>query len=234
MSVYEEIERQLNYTFSQKKWLEMALTHSSFLNETKAGIDSNERLEFLGDSLLGFFVSRYLFLTLKEDEGKLSSLKAMLVNQSACRRFIEGLGLEKYLLVSKGEVNRGKEKYLADLYEAILGAILLDGGIDAAYEFFERSAIEKFPLILAEKNHNWKLLLQDYVQRIHKTKPTYEILLAEGPEHQKMFLVRALVLGQEIGRGRGLSKKEAEQQAAKEAVCYHGYADGQTKSHLEL
>jgi len=236
MLPYEKIEQILSYPFKNREILLMAMTHRSYLNESSQDLKSYERLEFLGDSLLNFFVTDTLYRKYPEyKEGELSSLKARLVSKEACSFYLSHFDLLPFLLIAKGElamIERSKIGIMADLYEAILGAIFLDGGFLAAEEFFLKSAQLHFQHLKESSKKDFKALLQDYTLRTMKKLPSYEVLFEEGPEHKKSFLVAVFVDEQEAGRGRGSTKKEAEQAAAMEAVLYHGWQDEQTKTRL--
>ena len=236
MLPYEFIEQRLNYVFKNRLLLLQALTHRSYLNESKLDVDSYERLEFLGDSVLNFLVSKELF-TLYPDkkEGDLSLIRSRLVSKQACVFYAQKLGIIDSILVAKGEkigIERSKEGILADIYESLLAAIYLDGGMEPAVDFFSTTAKPFFIHLLSAIGKDYKALLQDYTLRNYKKLPEYEVLFEEGPDHQKNFLVRVFVDAEEAGRGRGTTKKQAEQQAAMEAVLYHGWQDEQTKTRL--
>ncbi|MFZ4673997.1 MAG: ribonuclease III [Chlamydiia bacterium] len=236
MLPYETIEQILNYSFQKKEILREAMTHRSLLNESVKVTSSYERLEFLGDSILNFLVAEVLFREYPDfQEGELSNMRAKLVSKEACTFYLSHFDLIPYLLIAKGEsqiLERSKEGIMADLYEALLGAIYFDGGMEVAKEFFLRSAYPYFKHLQASSKKDYKALLQDYALRTSKVLPSYELLFEEGPEHKKNFLVAVYIDGQEAGRGRGATKKQAEQQAAMEAVLYHGWQDEQTKTRL--
>ena len=236
MLPYETIEQILHYSFKNKQILQEALTHRSYLNENQNAHSSYERLEFLGDSLLNFFVASELYrLHPSMHEGELSSLRANLVSKEACSFYFSHIDIFSYIFIAKGElssIERSKQGIMADLYESILGAIYLDGGIEGAKLFFQRTGIPHFEHLQKSSKKDFKALLQDYTLRNLKKLPTYELLFEEGPEHKKSFLVAVFVDLEEAGRGRGSTKKQAEQAAAMEAVLYHGWQDEQTKARL--
>lgn len=218
-----KIEAQIGYQFKNKQIIILAFIHRSFFNESKeAVLGHNERLEFLGDSVLGLIVSGYLYLHLPSDsEGHLSHLRAHLVGADSCCGYMRKLQLEDYLLLGKGEsinVGRGRERILADLFEAIVGAIYLDGGLGAAEEFFFRYFAGSVEEAMAKPLRNWKADLQDYSQKKFQKPPEYRVLEEEGPAHNKKFSVAVLLEGKEVGRGVGSSKKQAEQLAAEDAL----------------
>lgn len=218
-----QIETRLGYTFLDKGLLFLAFTHRSYFNENRKEVEGhNERLEFLGDSVLGLIVSGYLYRHLpSQSEGHLSHLRAQLVGAESCVHYMRLLQLEEFLLLGKGEsinVGRGRERILADLFEAIVGAIYLDGGISAAEKFF----LTRFSKLLDEAMEsplrNWKAELQDYSQKKHQRPPDYEVLEEKGPPHSKTFFVSVKIGGEEVGQGEGSSKKQAEQNAAEDAL----------------
>lgn len=216
------IEKKLHYSFQDPSLLTLAFVHRSFENEQKTPVGYNERLEFLGDSVLGLLVSDYLYRCLPETaEGELSHLRARLVEASSCVKYLLHLGVEKFLLLGRGEKmndGRGRDTILADLFEAIVGAIYLDGGLAAASTFFFRHFQQEIEIILQAPLHNWKALLQDYCQKNYQITPVYKLVEELGPDHSKRFIVQALLREKELGRGTGASKKEAQQAAAKHAL----------------
>lgn len=218
-----EIERQIRYVFKNKLLLVLAFTHRSFINENRELTqEHNERLEFLGDSVLGVLVAEYLYRQRADTpEGELSHLRSQLVQASACSRYIDKLGVTQYLLLGKGERmgdGRGRESIHADLFEAIVGAIFLDGGPDAARDFLLTNFGDDFVFLLEEPGRNWKAELQDWAQRTYQLTPIYQVLSESGPDHSKHFSVGVFINDKQIGTGQGLSKKEAQQEAAADAL----------------
>lgn len=215
---YLIIEERIGYQFQNKELICLAFTHSSYTNE-HVGLISNERLEFLGDSVLSIIVSKELYVRHPEaTEGKLSHLRSRIVDANACAAMIGKLGLEKYLLLGKGEKQnqaRSRKTLLSDLFEALIGAIYLDGGYKAARTFFFKNFGECFD---KEPAPNYKALLQDFAQRTEKLIPEYRIVSEEGPDHDKIFKTEVIINGNVLGSGTGSSKKEAEINAAKD-VC---------------
>ena len=218
----EVLEQKLNYKFNNVKLLENALTHSSYANEVRNGLTSNERLEFLGDSVLSIIVADYLFLHYKDiPEGELTKLRASLVCEKSLCIFARKLQLGKYLMLGKGEDKGGgreRDSILADAFEAVLAAIYLDGGIKPA---------TKFVLSFVEKeleNHNkqtfkdYKTALQEIYQRNPEEYVTYVLKGESGPDHDKVFEVEVHLNSNVIGCGKGKNKKQAEQMAAKQAL----------------
>ena len=218
----EKIEDLLNYQFKNKQLIATAFVHRSYVNENKTVQQHNERLEFLGDSILGLVVSDFLYRILPDTpEGELSALRSRLVDASSCNKYLIELGVESFLLLGKGErynAGKGRETILADLFEAIVGAIYLDGGFEAAQKFILTKFSKKMDSLIQEPTNNWKALLQDHCQRAFQEHPLYTVISEEGPDHGKTFLIVVLVQGKEIGRGEGSSKKNAQQAAAHDAV----------------
>lgn len=221
-----EIEELIGYTFNDKDLLTLAFIHRSYVNENKQVNQHNERLEFLGDSVLGVLIADYLYASLPEtSEGELSYLRSRLVEAAACVNYAETLGIKRYLMMGRGERmndGRGRESILSDLFEALVGAIYLDGGFEAARVFLFLKLKPKFEEILKTPIQNWKALLQDYSQKKFQQPPVYELAGASGPDHNKTFEVTVALNGQVLGKGTGESKKEAQQAAAKEALKHLG------------
>ena len=213
-----ELEERLGYHFENRARLENALTHSSYAHEHKAdGLESNERLEFLGDSVLGMVTADYLFRTHPDlPEGDLTRTRAALVCEGSLVEVARALELGRYLKLGKGEdVGGGRERpsIQADAVEAVLAAVYLDGGIGSA-----RKIIRKFILDSEEEksaSRDYKTALQELVQRESGQVLGYRLIGAEGPDHAKIFSVEVDLNGAAIGQGKGRSKKEAEQNAAK-------------------
>jgi len=217
------IEAQINYTFKEKSLIELAFIHRSFTNENRDVVEGhNERLEFLGDAILGLIVSDFLYNHFpNRPEGELSYLRSCLVEAPACTLYLQKIDLEKFLMVGKGEaMNEGKGRgtILADLFEAIIGALYLDGGVEAARSFFFDHFRENIFSIVEKPHRNWKAELQDYCQKKYQTPPDYEVLKEEGPDHLKTFFIKVHLDNRELGLGKGSSKKEAEQDAAENAI----------------
>lgn len=218
-----EIEDRLGYRFKNKKLLTQAFIHRSYFNEHRDLVEEhNERLEFLGDSILGLFISDYLYHHLPtQAEGELSRLRAHLVEASSCAKFLMQLGLASFVLLGRGErmnAGRGRETILADLFEALIGALYLDGGIAEAKRIFWMHFEKEIQNILEHPARNWKAELQDYSQKKYQKPPIYKVISESGPDHSKVFLIAAYLDNQEVGQGSGSSKKEAEQAAAKDAL----------------
>lgn len=216
------IETKLGYTFRDRSFLTLAFIHRSYINENRAVTEHNERLEFLGDAVLGMLISDYLYRFLPSTaEGQLSYLRSRLVEASSCVSYVQSLNIAPYILLGKGERmndGRGRDSILADLFEAIVGAIYLDGGLEAVRDFIFRNFTPHIEEILKTPLRNWKALLQDYCQKKYQQTPTYQVLQASGPDHSKIFEISVIVNQQELGRGKGASKKEAQQAAAEDAI----------------
>ncbi len=217
------IEMRLGYSFKDKHLLALAFVHCSFFNEHRGELpEHNERLEFLGDAVLGLLISDYLYVYLPHHpEGELSHLRSQLIESATCARFVTRLDIASYLLLGKGERrggDRGRETILGDLFEAVIGAIYLDGGIEAAKHFFFHHFQSDVVGILQTPVRNWKAELQDYSQKKHQKPPRYQVIKETGPDHSKNFQIVVFINEEPMGEGVGFSKKEAEQAAAQDAL----------------
>lgn len=212
---------EFGYTFKDKELLKTALSHSSYANETRG--ESNERLEFLGDSVLSLIVSDYLFKALKDiDEGELTKLRASLVCEKSLAEFARQIKLNEMLLLGKGEKSTGgadRPSLLSDAFEAVLAAIYLDGGMQPARKFVMRFIKDK---VYGGSFKDYKTALQEVIQQNPEEQLTYALVGESGPEHDKQFTVEVHLNSNVIGRGVGHSKKNAEQQAAKQALSLMG------------
>lgn len=218
------IEEKIGYSFESKELLVTALTHRSFINEYRdKGLNHNERLEFLGDSVLGLIVADFLYHRLPDyPEGRLSQLRSYLVDASACSRYLVKLKLEEHILLGRGEQigeGRGKQSILSDVFEAILGAIYLDGHMGVAKSFLLLHFEEDFEVAIGSPSRNYKAELQDYSQKKFQKTPRYQVVEESGPDHAKVFHVMVFVDDIEAGLGIGNTKKQAEQRAAKVALA---------------
>lgn len=203
--------------------LKTALTHRSYLNESKEKIDSNERLEFLGDSILSFIVSEHLFLNYPQfDEGKLTNLRSLLVNTKMLASRSKDVGLGKLLKLSKGEEEGGGREnpsILADVFEAYIGALYLDQGIEESKKFINALVITKADdFIIKNLLKDPKSRLQEHVQSKKEGSPRYLVLEEKGPAHKREFTVGVYVGEKLLGKGEGASKQRAEEEAAIEAL----------------
>lgn len=222
-----EFEKNLRYTFKNRHLLIEALSHSSYANEKKRGRRSNERLEFLGDSVLSIVVSQYLFKHFTHlPEGELTKIRASLVCEKSLFEFAKKISLGEYIFLGKGEENTGgreRPSILADAFEAVIAAVYLDGGIDAATEYILRFIPEDIESIRSSAFNDYKTVLQEIIQKNPEEKVEYHLAGQSGPDHNKAFKVQVCLNSNVIGTGTGKSKKEAEQMAAKEALELMGY-----------
>jgi ribonuclease-3 len=220
-----ELERAIGYRFGKKELLLEAVTHKSFVHESGDGGDrDNQRLEFFGDAVLGFFVSAKLLERFPESgEGELSKVRASLVNEKTLAQLAGGIVLGKFLRLGRGEEKTGgreKNSVLADAYEALVAAVYLDGGADAAEELVEKH----FGPLMSENSgrfgaKDFKTRLQEIIQEIQGKPPRYVLENETGPPHDRVFKVAVFAGDKCMGKGSGKSKKEAEQAAAREAVA---------------
>jgi len=220
---WDSLYRKINYTFHDETLLERALTHRSAIQNGITNTNSNERLEFLGDSVLGLIVTDELFHSFPDKtEGELTRVKSHIVSREILAHEAKRIGLGKYLILGCGEERSGgrdRHSILSNTFEALLGALYLDGGIDHARMFIKRFLVKDLNRFFKRKFHaNYKSWLLEHVQGEGKKNPMYRVLKESGPDHKKIFTVEVSVLGEILGRGQGLSKKKAEQAAAYEAV----------------
>ena len=213
------IEKKLGYKFRDEGILKTALTHSSFANETS--VESNERLEFLGDAVLGFIVARVLYDLFPEAaEGKLSKMRSAIVSRMNFAHFAKELKIDKQILLGKGEEitgGRKRQSNLAGAFEAVIGAIYIDGGYRKVYTIVSR-LLKDCLNGKEEIFKDYKTKLQEIAQRQFKKVPKYKVVLEEGPPHDKCFHVEVKLGRRAIGKGVGSNKKQAEQAAAKEGL----------------
>jgi ribonuclease-3 len=221
----KDLEERLGYSFNNPKLLEQALTHSSYANESKNPRGSNERLEFLGDSVLSIIVSDYIYSHYEIAEGELTKLRASLVCEQSLYDFSTALEVGKYLRLGKGEAQNGgaaRPSILADAFEAILAAIYLDGGMEPAKRLVLRFVVD-------DLMHNEKIAFQDYktaLQEVIQKNPgerlEYVLVGENGPDHNKQFTVEVHLNSNVFAVGVGKSKKAAEQDAAHKALSLMG------------
>ena len=221
----ESLEKKLQYTFTNRELLSEALNHSSYANEHRsAGISSNERLEFLGDSVLGFVTAEFLFRMYPQlPEGDLTRMRAALVCEQSLYEVARMLELGQYLKLGKGEEaggGRERQSILADAVEAVFAAVYLDGGMEQIRSLIHRVLLSRAPA--AEERKDYKTTLQEIVQRKIGQQLTYHMMEESGPDHNKTFVFVVRLNGKPIGQGGGHSKKEAEQAAARDALARHG------------
>jgi ribonuclease III len=220
---FKELEERLQYAFKDAELLRLALTHPSVAHEQGAPVQTNQRLEFLGDAVLQLVLTHELYSRFpRYGEGPLTKGRAKLVNRRALAEQALGLDLGKHLVLSRGEeLNGGRERpaALADTYEAILGALYLDGGFEAAREFIVRQFVQALGGLTAlPAMENPKGELQEHLQAFSTEAPRYEVVSATGPDHDRVFVCTVHHEGNELARGEGKSKKEAESQAAQQAL----------------
>ena len=218
----QQLEKNLNYKFNNICLLKNALTHSSYANEVKNGLSSNERLEFLGDSVLSIIVSDYIFNNFPNmPEGQLTKLRASLVCEKSLCGFSRELELGKYLLLGKGEEKGGgreRDSILADAFEAVLAAMYIDGGYEIAKNHALRFVLREIEHPEDDVFKDYKTVLQEIIQRNPEEAVTYKLVGESGPDHDKIFTVEVILNSNAIGKGSGKSKKQAEQMAAKQAL----------------
>jgi ribonuclease-3 len=215
----ESCQQQLGYRFSDPQLLEAALKHASGVSHRLA---SNERMEFLGDAILGLVVCEQLYLQYPDYlEGEMTKIKSAVVSRETCARISESMGLQEYLFLGKGMASDPEipRSVVAAAFESLIAAIYLDGGIDAAREFILRRVdVEIEQTVSGEFGNNYKSQLQQFAQREHGTTPIYQLLDEKGPDHSKCFKVSAQVAQHRFPAAWGRSKKESEQRAAHNAI----------------
>lgn len=218
-----ELESKLKYVFKDKALLQTAMNHSSYANEHRSqSVSSNERLEFLGDSVLGQVVASYLFINFPElPEGQMTRLRAELVCEQSLFEVAKSLELGKYICLGRGEEHSGgrnRESILADAVEAVIAALYLDGGLDVAAAFIDRNILSRMDSLRTGITGDWKTALQELIQHNPGSTLEYELESESGPDHNKTFTVRVTLDGRTIGCGSGHTKKEAEQNAARSGL----------------
>jgi ribonuclease-3 len=219
----KQLQEKIGYSFKNEALLRTALTHSSYANEHALGHSAcNERLEFLGDSILGFVVAEYLYSEYPDmTEGEMTRFRAELVCEGSLAQAASEFGLGEYILLGKGEKNNGgstRPSIISDAFEAVLAAIYLDGGEKHARRHIERYILKKTGRAPVGFGHDYKTMLQELVQGRGTDTPTYRISSESGPDHNKSFTAQVLYGGKVAGEGSGKSKKEAEQAAARAAI----------------
>ena len=219
----KKIEKSIGVVFKNKKFLEQAFLHRSYLNENPGlKMKHNERLEFLGDAVLELSVTDYLFNHYPNPEGELTIWRASLVNSKILAEIASQLGFNDHLLLSKGEhsdTGRARQFILANTFEAVVGAIYVDQGFKKADSFILKSVVKELPRILKEKLYvDPKSFFQEQAQSKAGTTPNYELIKAEGPDHEKIFEVGVYLEDTLIAKGKGPSKQQAQEAAAKKAL----------------
>ena len=224
----DELQTKISYFFSNEDLLLKSLTHSSYANEKHLTYD-NERLEFLGDAVVGLVINEYLFLKYPDKhEGEMAKAKAYVASEKVLSKAAKDIGLGEELFLGKGEEKSGgreRSSILADAFEALCAAIFLDGGWESAKKFI-LTYLNNYLLETFSNIHDYKSAIQNYVQKLHSTYPKYQTVEISGPPHDRNFKVALIVDGEVWSVGTGHSKKEAEQIAAKKAYNSDKVKDG--------
>ena len=219
------LEAAINHRFASRRLLQHALTHRSYANERAGDVADNEVMEFLGDAVLGLVVSELLYRRSPElSEGKMSKLKAFLVSAEMLARRAEAIDLGSYLVLGRGEektAGRAKDSLLANAFEAVIAAVYLDAGLEAATDFVDRTIWPQLGASVPEDHplSDYKSLLQERLQAQSGELPVYRVVAEQGPDHDKIFRVEVVVDGEPLTEGEGRTKKAAEQEAAESALA---------------
>lgn len=226
----EKLEEKLGYTFGNRKLLRQSLTHPSLAAETSQMNEDNQRLEFLGDAVIQLVLTEFLYQSLPDDaEGRLTKLRALVVSRQGLAECARRLELGSSLRLGRGEERNGgreRESNLADAFEAVIGALHLDGGISKAREVLMGVMRESLELAMeGEDTSNPKGRLQELLQRLHREGPAYRIISQEGPDHLKQFEAEVVWRGRSLAVGSGASKKMAETDAAERALAERVWED---------
>ena len=224
----EKLAKIIGVEFKDITLLEQALTHRSYLNEHRDyKLDHNERLEFLGDAVLELIVTEYLYNNYKNPEGELTSWRAALVNGENLAGISKKLGVEEFLMMSKGEAKdtgRARQYLLANAMEAIIGAIYLDHGYDTAKDFIMKNIVVSLDEVLKNKSYmDPKSYFQERSQDVVKITPIYKVIEEKGPDHDKHFVVGVFLDNELVAKGEGSSKQEAQREAAKNGLKTKGW-----------
>ncbi|MEY2672051.1 MAG: hypothetical protein RL687_468 [Candidatus Parcubacteria bacterium] len=228
---FTKFEKEVDIVFNDKRLLEQAFIHRSYINENSGSrLSHNERLEFLGDAVLELAVTNYLYLKYPNcDEGELTAYRSALVNAVIIGEVAGELGMNNYLLLSKGEskdTGKARSYILANTYEAYVGAVYLDQGYGVAEEFIARTLFGKIDMIVAKKLwRDAKSLVQEKSQEYVGVTPSYKVVSESGPDHDKHFTIAIYFGDDKIAEGKGKSKQEAEQSAARNALESKGWLD---------
>lgn len=226
---FDAFETRIGFVFEDKRLLETAFTHRSYLNENRRpGAEHNERLEFLGDAVLELVVTEFLFAKYpQKPEGELTAYRAALVNTTSISDAAVTLGMNEFMLLSRGEskdTGRARQIILANAFEAMIGAIYLDQGYEPAKNFIANQLFHKTDEVVEKRLwQDAKSRLQELAQERHSLTPTYELANQTGPDHDKRFTVGVYIGGDRIALGEGRSKQEAEQDAAQKALVAKGW-----------
>lgn len=212
-------EKHASIRFRRLDLLNLSFSHRSYANENPGVGDNNEKLEFLGDSVLGLVISEYLFKTLPDKaEGDLARIKSFVVSENSLATVAKALKVDNFILIGKGEEysgGRSKKAILADCMEAIIGAYFLDSGFDPSRKFILRFLVPEINKVLEDRHKkDYKTLLQELVQKSHKSYPRYNLVEKTGPDHDRTFWIEVRINNRSFGPGKGKNKKEAEQNAA--------------------
>lgn len=224
MSQSEEIEKRIGITLKNKELLTQAFMHRSFVVENRMGdLASNERLEFLGDAVLELVVSEYLYKQFDtQPEGILTQWRSIIVNTKTLAQAATNLGLGHYMFLSRGEKSSGgfeKERILANVLEALIGATYVDSGYKKAEAFITSAILNRAAMLLTtSQDYNPKGVLQEKIQATKRITPEYQVIEESGPDHQKMFRCAVFLEKKKLAEGTGKSKKEAEEDAARNAL----------------
>ena len=227
-------EKHIGIRFRKLELLNLAFSHRSYANESGGEISNNEKLEFLGDSVLGLVVSEYLYCTLTDRaEGDLARVKSFVVSEDSLAEIAKGIKVDNFILIGKGEEysgGRSKKAILADCMEAIIGAYYLDSGFKASRTFILKYLIPEINKVLENKHKkDYKTLLQEFVQKKYKSYPRYSLVKKTGPDHDRTFWIEVTVEGKAYGPGKGKNKKEAEQHAA--GIAYQALTEEHEKTN---
>jgi len=222
------LEKNLGIKFNNKELLKQALVHRSYINENVSfHLDNNERLEFLGDAVLELVVTEYLYQNYKDPEGVLTSWRAALVNSKMLSETAAELNINDYLMLSRGEkkdIGKARQYILANTFEAITGAFYLDQGYESVKYFINKKLIPKLPEIIEKKLYrDPKSLFQEESQERIGITPTYEVLKEWGPDHAKNFKIGVFLEKEKVAEGDGLSKQQAQEEAARKALEVKGW-----------
>lgn len=224
----QELMRRIGYNFRDPTLLQQALTHSSFANESKKPVSNNERMEFLGDSVLGLITAEFLFHEQTLPEGEMTKRRAALVCEKALYGYAKQLGLSEFLLLGHGEKQNGgadRPSILSDAFEAVIASIFLDGGMQPAKAFVLTYLRKEVAVQSKQPFRDYKTMLQEIIQQNPGETLEYVLTGESGPDHNKKFTFGVYLNSNLIGTGTARSKKEAEQKAAKEALRLMGYDD---------
>lgn len=221
-------EKQAGIRFRKIEILNLAFSHRSYANESPETIDNNEKLEFLGDSVLGLVVSDYLFRNLLDKvEGDFARIKSFVVSEDSLAEIAKRLKVDNFILIGKGEEysgGRSKKAILADCMEAIFGAYYIDSGLKPVQNFILENLVPEIDKVLKNRHKkDYKTLLQEYVQKRYKEYPKYTVVKKTGPDHDRVFWIEVIIQGKNYGPGKGKNKKEAEQLAAR--IAYEQFIE---------